>query len=72
MWSVCKTYSTSLKVLEQTEAVLVRLEALLLCHLCEENRQKEAKGSRGECSKWGSFNTGDGEGWLLAVRGAGG
>lgn len=36
---------------DQTEAVAVVLQALLLCQLREENRQKEAKGSRVESRK---------------------
>lgn len=46
---------------DQTETVVVVLEALLLCQLREENRQKEAKGR-----KWGSYRARDGEGWLPA------
>lgn len=53
---------------DQTEAVAVVLEALLLCQLREENRQKEAKGSGVESRKWGSYGAVDGEGWLLAER----
>jgi len=47
------------------------LEALLHCQLCEENRQKEAKGSKVESRKWGIFGAGDGEGWLLATAAGG-
>lgn len=37
---------------DQTESAAVFLEALLLCQSCEENRQKEAKGSGVESRKW--------------------
>lgn len=56
---VSETYFN--KVPDQTESVVVVLEALLLCQLREENRQKEAKGR-----KWGSYRARDGEGWLPA------
>ena len=52
----------------QTEAVAVVLEAVLLCQLHEENRQKEAKGSRMESRKWGSYGAGDSEGCLLEEK----
>lgn len=69
--SVCVTFS--IKLPDQTEAVAFVLEALLLCQLCEGNRQKEAKGGRVESRKWGKlYSTADGEGWLPAVWGGGG
>lgn len=55
------------KAADQTEAVAVLLEALLHWQSCEENRQKEAKGSKVESRKWGSFGAGGGgvgEGWV--------
>lgn len=58
---VCVSGTYFSKVPDQTEAVAVVLEALLLCQLREENRQKEAKGG-----KWGSYRARDGEGWLPA------
>lgn len=53
---------------DQTESVAVSLDAPLLCQLHEENRQKEAKGSRVESRKWGSCGAGGREGWLTAER----
>lgn len=57
---------------DQTEAVEVVSEALLLCQLREEKRQKEATGSGVESRKWGSYGTVDGEGLLAGGRAGGG
>lgn len=51
---------------DQTEAVAVLLEALLLCQLHEESRQEVAKGRRMGSIKWGVLAQG---GWRRAVVG---
>lgn len=55
---MCVRNTDLTKAADQTEAVAVLLEALLHWQSCEENRQKEAKGSNVESRKWGSFGAG--------------